>query len=150
MLSEQCPPSGSPGPSPHSHRQPLEDKHSRIRVLLVDDHALLRQSLRNIVDDDEGLEVVGEASDGLEAIHAVRLLRPDVVVMDINMPKMNGIEATKLIKDEFPHTSVIGLSVEQGMDMVQRMQAAGIHSYLAKESAVDALCQAIEEAVARK
>lgn len=140
MLSEQCPPSGSPGPSPHSHRQPLEDRHSRIRVLLVDDHALLRQSLRNIVDDDEGLE----------AIDAVRLLRPDVVVMDINMPKMNGIEATKRIKDEFPHTFVIGLSVEQGMDMVQRMQAAGIHSYLAKESAVDALCQAIEEAVAQK
>jgi DNA-binding NarL/FixJ family response regulator len=70
--------------------------------------------------------------------------------MDINMPKMNGIDATKRIKDEFPDTSIIGLSVEQGMDMVQRMQAAGIHSYLAKESAVDALCQAIEEAVARK
>jgi DNA-binding NarL/FixJ family response regulator len=102
------------------------------------------------VDDDEGLEVVGEASDGLEAIDAVRLLRPDVVVMDINMPKMNGIEATKRIKDEFPNTSVIGLSVEQGMDMVQRMQGAGIHSYLAKESAVVALCQAIEEAAAEK
>ena len=143
MFSEQSP-SGSLGPLP------LDERHSRIRVLLVDDHALVRQSLWGIVDDCERLEVVGEASNGLEAIEAVRTLRPDAVVMDINMPKMNGIEATKRIKDEFPDTSVIGLSVEEGMGMVEKMQAAGIHAYLVKESAIHALCQAIEDAVAQK
>ena len=127
-----------------------DDRHARIHVLLVDDHAMLRQGLRSIVDGYDHLQVVGEASNGLEAIDAVRILRPDVVVMDINMPTMNGIEATRRIKEEFPDTSVIGLSVQNGMDMVQRMQAAGICSYLTKESAVDVLCRAIEDAVSLK
>ena len=121
---------------------------SRTRVLLVDDDTLIRQSLRKIVEDCVSLEVVGEASNGLEAIEAVRLLRPDVVVMDINMPQMNGIDATKCIKGEFPGTVVIGLSVEQGSGTVQEMQSAGIYAYVAKESAVGVLCQAIEDAVA--
>jgi PleD family two-component response regulator len=71
---------------------------SRIRVVLVDDDGLIRQGLRKIVEDCVSLEVVGEASNGLEAIEAVRLLRPDVVVMDINMPQMNGIDATSALK----------------------------------------------------
>ena len=148
MFSEQPPPSGSPSSSPSSLPQPLDDS-ARIRVLLVDDHALLRQGLRGIVHDCVRVEVVGEASNGLEAIDAVRLLRPDVVVMDINMPKMNGIEATKRIKDEFPDTSVIGLSVETGMDMVEKMQVAGVYAYLVKGFAEDALCRTIEDAVAQ-
>jgi len=150
MFPELSPPSGSPGPSPWGQPLPRDDRHARIRVLLVEDHTLLRQGLRSVVEDCVCLEVVGEASNGLEAIDAVRLLRPDVVVMDINMPMMNGIEATRRIKDEFPDTSIIGLSVEEGMGMVQRMQAVGIYAHLAKESAVDALCQAIEDAVAQK
>lgn len=147
MFSEQ--PSGSPSPSPSSPPQPV-DGQSRIRVLLVDDHALFRQELKRILVDCVSLEVVGEASNGLEAIDAVRLLRPDVVVMDINMPKMNGIEATRRIKDEFPDTFIIGLSVEDGMGTVQKMHAAGIFAYLLKESAGEALCHVIEDAVAQK
>jgi DNA-binding NarL/FixJ family response regulator len=96
------------------------------------------------------MEVVGDASNGLEAIGAVSLLKPDVVVMDINMPTMNGIEATKRIKAMFPDTSVIGLSVQNSMDIVQKMQAAGACSYLTKESAVETLCHAIEDAVSHK
>ncbi len=149
MFAEQPPPSGSPSSSPSRLPPPLDDRASRIRVLLVDDHALFRQGLRSIVHDCVRLEIVGEASNGLEAIDAVRLLRPDVVVMDINMPKMNGIEATKRIKHEFPDTSVIGLSVEAGMGMVEKMQVAGIYAYLVKESAEDALCRTIEDAVAQ-
>jgi two-component system nitrate/nitrite response regulator NarL len=97
------------------------------------------------------MEVVAEASNGLEAIEAVRVSKPDVVVMDINMPQMNGIEATKCIKSEFPDTSIIGLSVEEkGTGIVEKMHAAGIYAFLAKETAVNTLCQTIEDAVAQK
>lgn len=150
MFSERPLPSGSPNPSPSGHLQSYGDRHSRIRVLLVDDHALVREGLRSILDNSIRMEVIGEASNGLEAIDAARLLRPQVVVMDINMPKMNGIEATQRIKAEFPDMSVIALSVQNGMDVVQKMQVAGISSYLTKESAVDALCRAIEDAIAPK
>ena len=128
-------------------RIPPSKKPVRVRVLLADDHTLIRQALRNVVEKCVRLEVVGEASNGLEAIDAVRRLRPDVVVMDINMPQLNGIDATKCIKYEFPNTYIIGLSVEEGMSTVQQMQLAGIHSYLTKESAVENLCRAIVEAV---
>jgi two-component system nitrate/nitrite response regulator NarL len=102
-----------------------------------------------MVEGHDHLKVVGEASNGVEAIEAVRSMRPDVVVMDINMPIMNGIEATKRIKAQFPETAVIALSVQEGMDMVQRMQAAGVYSYLSKESAGEMLCHAIEDAVSK-
>lgn len=136
--------------SPSTHGSPQDHRRSPIGVLLVDDHAMLRQGLRSIVDGHHDLRVVGEASNGLEAIDAVRALKPDVVVMDINMPEMNGIEATKRIKEEFPDTAVIGLSVHQGTNIAQTMADAGISKYLTKESAVEALCQAIEDAVSEK
>ena len=131
-------------------RVPSNKKHPRVRVLLADDNVLIRQALQNVVEKCVRLEVVGEASNGLEAIDAVRRLRPDVVVMDINMPQLNGIDATKCIKYEFPNTYIIGLSVEEGMSIVEQMQSAGIHSYLTKESAVEHLCRAIVEAVTDK
>ena len=138
--------SRTPSQSRNSQPQRLD---GNICVLIVDDHPLLRQSVQCIVDGCLGLKVVGQASNGLEAIDAVRLLRPDVVVMDINMPKLDGIAATKQIKDEFPDTSVIGLSAAYGMDMVPRMQAAGICAYLKKESIATTLCQVIQAAAAR-
>jgi DNA-binding NarL/FixJ family response regulator len=118
-----------------------------IRVLLVDDHRMLRQGLRSIIDDWDYMKVVGEASNGLEAIDAVTISRPDVVMMDINMPKMNGIQATQQIKKMFPETAIIGLSVQTERGIIEKMQAAGICSYLTKESAVETLCTAIEDAV---
>ncbi|MEO7859017.1 MAG: response regulator transcription factor [Nitrospirales bacterium] len=124
-----------------------DERQSRIRILLVDDHVMFRQCLRNIVDGHAHLVVVGEASNGLEAIDAVHHMRPDVVVMDINMPKMNGIEATQRIKEVFPDTSVIGLSVHQSTDKVEKMWTAGICAYLMKESVDETLCRAIEDAV---
>lgn len=137
--------------SPHARPAGSSDQRSsRTRVLLVDDHTLIRQGLRTVVEDCIRLEVVGEASNGLEAIEAVRLLRPDVVVMDIYMPQMNGIDATTCIKGEFPDTCVIGLSVEEGMGMIEQMQSAGIYSYLTKETAIENLRSAIEEAITHK
>ena len=93
------------------------------------------------------LEVVGEARDGTEAVELAQRLDPDVVLMDINMPKMDGIEATRRIKADRPHIVIIGLSVQQSPDTEQKMKAVGAAAYLTKESAGDALCQAIEEAV---
>lgn len=92
------------------------------------------------------METVGEASNGLEATHAVPISKPDVVVMDINMPVMNGIEATKRIKINFPNTAIIGLSLHNEKEIIQKMRAVGVSSYLTKGSSIDMLCQAIEKA----
>ena len=128
----------------------LQQNTRHIRVLLVDDHRVLRQGLRSIVAAYDHLEVVGEAGDGLEAVTLTQQLRPDVVVMDINMPRMDGIEATSRIKTDWPDVMIIGLSVNQSTDTEQKMKAAGASAYLTKESAVDVLCQAIEDAMASK
>ena len=150
MFSDQPPPLGSSNQSSCGSDSQQHHERSLIRVLLVEDSRLVRHALRGIVDGHDHLDVVGEASNGLEAIDAVMQLRPDVVVMDLNMPRMNGIDATRCIKEAYPDTSVIGLSVEQDLDTVQRMQAAGIHSYLTKDSAFDTLCRAIEDAAFEK
>ena len=137
------------GPATSSQHSPQDHTVPSIRVLLVDDHVMLRQGLRSVINGCHNMHVVAEASNGLEAIDAVRLSRPDVVVMDINMPQMNGIEATKRITQEFPHAAIIGLSVQQGTDEVQNMKAAGACAYLMKECAVDELCHAIEQAMTK-
>jgi len=141
---------GPPRPSTGNPYAVQADRRSTIRVLLVDDHRMLRQGLRSIIDDCDSMQVVGEASNGVEAIEAVAISRPDVVVMDINMPKMNGIQATQHIKQMFPETAIIGLSVQTGREIIEKMQAAGISFYLTKESAVETLCAAIEDAVTHK
>jgi PAS domain S-box-containing protein len=129
---------------PASRRSP--SGLSRIRVLLVDDHAMVRQGLRSILDGYADIEVVGEASDGLEAIDEFERLRPAVVVMDINMPKKSGVEATAAIKAQAQETVIIGLSVNAGGESQQAMRAAGAAMLLTKETAVDQLYQAIQEA----
>ena len=125
-------------------------QNAKIRVLLADDHRVLRQGIRSIVAAYDHLEVVGEAGDGIEAVTLTQQLCPDVVVMDINMPRMDGIEATRRIKTDWPDIMIIGLSVNQSADTEHKMKAAGASAYLTKESAVDVLCQAIEDAMASK
>lgn len=118
----------------------------KIRVLLVDDHQMLRQGLRTIVNEHPRLEVVGEASDGLEAIELVRALKPSVVVMDVNMPRCDGVQATRRIKEECPEIQVLALSMHDSTDMFERMKQAGACGYLTKESAGAQLCKAIVDA----
>ncbi|WP_172834183.1 response regulator [Nitrospira japonica] len=115
-----------------------------IRVLLVDDHAMVRQGLRSVLETYADVEVVGEARDGFEALACVDRLQPSVVVMDVNMPGMNGIDATRRIRASHPHTIVIGLSVNAGTENDQAMKQAGAAVLLTKEAAVDELYSAIQ------
>lgn len=121
-----------------------------IRVLLVDDHAMVRQSLRSLLEVYPDFEVVGEACNGEEALQAVRELAPSVVVMDINMPKVNGIEATARIKRTYPHVVVVGLSVNASEENRRAMTAAGATSLVTKEAAVEQLYAEIKESMNRR
>ena len=120
------------------------------RVLIVDDHAMLRQGLRSVLDDYSDIEVVGEASNGLEAIDMVRQLNPAIVVMDINMPHMNGVDATDKITTDWPNIIVIGLSVNVSQENLDAMRRAGAIAVLTKEAAVEQLYRTIQVALAAR
>jgi CheY-like chemotaxis protein len=118
-----------------------------IRVLLVDDHAMVRQGLRAVLESYPDVEVVGEAWNGEEAVELVERLQPTIVVMDINMPKMNGIKATAQITSRFSDIIVIGLSVQAGGENEEAMKKAGASMLLTKEAAVEELYKAIRKAL---
>ena len=120
-----------------------------IRVLLVDDHAMVRQGLRSVLESYADIEVVGEASNGEEAVVMTARLRPSLVLMDINMPKMSGVDATAHIKARYPEIVVIGLSVQVGHESHLAMLKAGATRLLTKEAAVDQLHHAILHALNR-
>ena len=119
-----------------------------IRVLIVDDHSVVRQGLRMLLSLDPELEVVGEAADGAEAVRLARQLRPDVVLMDLLMPVMDGIAATAAIRRELPDTEVLALtSVLEDASVVGAVRVGAI-GYLLKDTQADALCLAIKAAAA--
>ena len=119
----------------------------RLRVLLVDDHAMVRQGLRSVLDSYEDLEVIGEAGDGEAAISLATALQPDVVVMDINMPRVDGIEATRRITSEHPDIVIIGLSVQNERHIEEAMLNAGAAVFVTKERAAVQLYEAIVSTV---
>ena len=120
----------------------------KIRILIVDDHAMFRQVVRSILQAYSNLEVVGEASDGDEAIVTVGQLKPAVVLMDINMQKMDGVTAARLIKVQYPEIAVLGLSAKAKHYDVYAMQRAGAFEVLTKEQTAQELYGAIQRAVA--
>jgi PAS domain S-box-containing protein len=120
-------------------------ERQRIQVLLVDDHAMVREGLRSVLESYDDVDVVGEAANGEDAVALVERLRPTLVVMDINMPKMNGIEATAHITRTYPEIQVIGLSVNASGNNVQAMLKAGAVLLLTKEAAVNELYRRMRE-----
>jgi len=105
-----------------------------IRVILADDHAVMRHGLRLILEQQEGFEVLGEARDGREAVNLAQALHPDVAVLDITMPNLNGIEAARQITDKQPDVAVVVLSMHADESYVLRALKAGARGYLLKES----------------
>lgn len=119
-----------------------------IRILLVDDHSVVRQGLRMFLGLDPELEVVGEAQNGVEAVRQARQLNPDVVLMDILMPQMDGLQATTVIRRELPDTEVIALTSVLENEKVFAAIEAGAIGYLLKDTDSDELCRAIKAAAA--
>jgi PAS domain S-box-containing protein len=121
-------------------------QHAKIRVLIVDDHTMIREGLKAILLDYPEFDLVGEAGNGREAIAITQSLHPDVVIMDVTMPVMDGIVATRLIKKESPDVIVIGLTVHSGTHVSAALHEAGASNILNKEAAVDELPRTIQQA----
>jgi len=115
----------------------------RTRILLVDDHAVVRQGFKMILDAQSDMEIVGEAANGREAVELAAQLRPDIVVMDVAMPELNGIEATRRVIAAGPHIRVIALSMHKDSVYVREILRAGARGYLLKDSGADDLVKAI-------
>src|ERR1044071_10410715 len=124
---------------------PRNDKGSddRLRVLIVDDHALFRRGLQMVLRQEEDIDVVGEAGDGAEAVETAQELMPDVVLMDVRMPKRSGIEATTQIKDLLPHAKILMLTIsDEEADLYDAIKA-GASGYLLKEISIDEVADAV-------
>ena len=117
---------------------------NKIRVLLAEDQTIVRKGLRSLLDSEAGIEVIGEAEDGREAIRKVEQLLPDVVLMDITMPALNGLEATRQIKNWFPEVKVLVLTMHANEEYVFQMLRAGASGYVVKQAAVTELVTAIQ------
>ncbi len=119
-----------------------------IKVLLVDDHAIIREGLRSLLEKQPEMEVIADTDDGRKAVELVRELLPDIVIMDITMPGLNGIEATRQIIADFPDVKVIALSIHSKRRFVADMLSAGATGYILKECLFDELVQAIKAVAA--
>ena len=114
-----------------------------ITVLLAEDHQIVREGLRKLLESEHDIEVVGEANDGVNAVELARQLLPDVVVMDVTMPRMNGVEATLRIVSEMPAVRVISLSMHNEIEIASAMADAGATAYLSKSGPMESLLAAI-------
>ena len=118
-----------------------------IKVVIVDDHTVVRSGLGAVLDTSEGVELVGEASDGEEAVRICERLQPDVVLMDLQMPKMDGVEATRIIHEKWPQIHIIALTSYKEKEYVEGVLKAGATSYLLKNVSAEELVSAINKVV---
>ncbi|MBN1766067.1 MAG: response regulator transcription factor [Sedimentisphaerales bacterium] len=117
------------------------------KILLADNHKILCEGLRSLIHSESDMEVIGEADNGQAAVEQARELNPDVVVMDINMPVLDGIEATRIILKENPNIKVVALSINSSKQYIWGMLQAGASSYILKENAFEDLIKAIQSVV---
>jgi CheY-like chemotaxis protein len=121
----------------------LTTEPQKIRILIVDDHAMVREGIASILGQTPDIEVVGEAADGEQAIEQAQRQIPDVIVMDVSMPGMSGIEATRIIHEAQPEIRIIGLSMYEEADRAEAMHKAGAAAYLSKGGPAEELLAAI-------
>ena len=121
-----------------------------IKIILADDHAIVRSGLARLLQQQEGIEIVGQADNGVSAVALTKQLSPDVVVMDIGMPDLNGIEATRQIVKESPRTKVVGLSMHSSKKYIREMFKAGASGYLLKNCPFEELTEAINIVIGGK
>ena len=130
-------------PAEATNNRPTAVGEQTLRVLIVDDHALFRRGLQMVLKQEEDLEVVGEAGDGHEAVQKAQELMPDVILMDVRMPRRSGIEATQQIKDVLPHVKILMLTIsDEEADLYDAIKA-GASGYLLKEISIDEVADAI-------
>jgi DNA-binding NarL/FixJ family response regulator len=123
-------------------------KTTPVRLVVVDDHGIIREGLTMLLEREDGLTVVGSAANGREAVAAARLLKPDVIIMDLALPDLNGIDATRMVLAELPRTHVIALSASRSAEHVHRALRAGAHGYALKDAAARELVLAVKTVMA--
>jgi len=128
----------------------VEEKKEKIKVIIADDHALVREGIAKILSLEADIEILGEASDGKEAVELAKKLKPDVVLMDINMPNVNGIVATREIKKENPGVKIIALTIHEQVDYLLELIRYGISGYLLKDVTPDELIKTIRQVFSGK
>jgi DNA-binding NarL/FixJ family response regulator len=121
-----------------------------IRLLIADDHEMLREGFHMILKDNKQIKIVGEASNGLELIELAEKLKPDVIITDIKMPKMDGIEATRMLTEKYPQIAVIAFTVFQDESSIIAMLEAGAQGYLIKNSSKEELLEAVNAVFQQK
>ena len=131
--------------SPRSRTSSNGRGGSTVRLILADDHRMLRQGLRRSLEEF-GFDVVGEAADGNEAVELARQLRPDVVLMDVSMPVLDGVEATRAVRREAPETQVVMLTMHSDADIIARALQAGAAGYLVKDCSIEEVVDAVRMA----
>jgi DNA-binding NarL/FixJ family response regulator len=125
--------------------QPVKDIGMTTNIILADDHQVMREGLKSLLNQQKDMEVIGEADDGQAAVRLTKKLEPDIVVLDIGMPNMNGIQATQHIVAEVPNTKVLALSMHSDHQFVVKMLQAGASGYLLKDCALEELVSAVRD-----
>jgi DNA-binding NarL/FixJ family response regulator len=124
-----------------------KERTRKVRILIADDHPMIRRAVRSTLEDYAHFEVCGEAVDGAEAVEEAKKLKPDVVVLNVTMPVMNGFEAARKIKEDVPQSAIVILSSNADQRFVEEAKKLGVRAYVAKTKAGEALVKAIEAAV---